>query len=129
MLAVVSASDALMLGSLDQDAMSAVSLAGQIAFVENLFLEAMILGLSALAAQYWGKGDRAAVERIFAYVMKVTALERSDIDVAVAGGSYFDSLQEEIEEIPTLYKIDLVNLDTCRNTLLLEDIREYGREI
>ena len=118
-----------MLGSLDQDAMSAVSLAGQIAFVENLFLEAMILGLSALAAQYWGKGDRAAVERIFAYVMKVTALERSDIDVAVAGGSDFDSLQEEIEEIPTLYKIDLVNLDTCRNTLLLEDIREYGREI
>ena len=74
MLAVVSASDALMLGSLDQNAMSAVSLAGQIAFVENLFLEAMILGLSALAAQYWGKGDRAAVERIFAYVMKVTAL-------------------------------------------------------
>ncbi len=118
-----------MLGSLDQDAMSAVSLAGQIAFVENLFLEAMILGLSALAAQYWGKGDRAAVERIFAYVMKVTALERSDIDVAVAGVSDFDSLQEEIEEIPTLYKIDLVNLDTCRNTLLLEDIREYGREI
>ena len=45
------------------------------------------------------------------------------------GGSDFDSLQEEIEEIPTLYKIDLVNLDTCRNTLLLEDIREYGREI
>ncbi len=74
MLAVVSASDALMLGRLDQDAMSAVSLAGQIAFVENLFLTAMVLGLSALAAQYWGKGDRAAVERIFAYVMKVTVL-------------------------------------------------------
>ncbi len=27
-----------------------------------------------LAAQYWGKGDRAAVERIFAYVMKITAV-------------------------------------------------------
>ena len=37
MLASVSASDALMLGKLAQDSMSAVSLAGQAAFVENLF--------------------------------------------------------------------------------------------
>lgn len=72
MLALVSASDALMLGVLSQDALSAVSLAGQVAFVENLFLAAMTIGLSMLAAQYWGKGDRAAVERIFAYVMKIT---------------------------------------------------------
>lgn len=74
MLALVSASDALMLGMLTQDALSAVSLAGQITFVENLFLAAMAIGLSMLAAQYWGKGDRAAVERIFAYVMKITAV-------------------------------------------------------
>lgn len=72
MLALVSASDALMLGMLTQDALSAVSLAGQITFVENLFFAAMAIGLSMLAAQYWGKGDRAAVERIFAYVMKIT---------------------------------------------------------
>ena len=38
-------------------------------------------------------------------------------------------LQEELEDIPTLYKIDLVDLDTCKNQLLLEDIKEYGREI
>lgn len=73
MLAVVSASDALMLGRLSQDALSAVSLAGQVTFVENLFFAAMTIGLSMFAAQYWGKGDRDAVERIFAYVMKVTA--------------------------------------------------------
>ena len=72
MLALVSASDALMLGMLTQDALSAVSLAGQITFVENLFFAAMAIGLSMLAAQYWGKRDRAAVERIFAYVMKIT---------------------------------------------------------
>ena len=72
MLALVSASDALMLGMLTQDALSAVSLAGQITFVENLFFAAMAIGLSMFAAQYWGKGDRAAVERIFAYVMKIT---------------------------------------------------------
>jgi len=73
MLALVGASDALMLGMLAQDALSAVSLAGQITFVENLFFAAMSIGLSMLAAQYWGKQDRAAVERIFAYVMKITA--------------------------------------------------------
>ncbi len=73
MLASVSASDALMLGKLTQDSMSAVSLASQVAFVENLFLAAVTIGLSIFAAQYWGKKDRAAVEQIFAYVMKITA--------------------------------------------------------
>lgn len=72
MLALVSASDALMLGTLTQDALSAVSLASQITFVENLFLAAVTIGLSMLAAQYWGKKDKDAVERIFAYVMKIT---------------------------------------------------------
>lgn len=73
MLALVSASDALMLGVLTQDALSAVSLASQVTFVENLFFAAMTIGLSMLAAQYWGKQDRASVERIFGYVMKLTA--------------------------------------------------------
>lgn len=73
MLALVSASDAFMLGALSQDSLSAVSLASQVTFVENLFFAAMTIGLSMLAAQYWGKGDRKAVEHIFAYVLKITA--------------------------------------------------------
>ena len=73
MLALVSASDALMLGAISQEALAAVSLAGQITFVQNLFLAAMTIVLSMLAAQYWGKGEIPAVERIFAYVLKLTA--------------------------------------------------------
>lgn len=73
MLALVSASDALMLGVISQEALAAVSLAGQITFVQNLFLAAMTIGLSMLAAQYWGKKEIPAVERIFAYVLKITA--------------------------------------------------------
>ncbi len=73
MLAVVSASDAIMLNLISQDKMAAVSLATQITFVENLFLAAMTIGFSILAAQYWGKGKKEAVEKIFAYVMKITA--------------------------------------------------------
>ncbi len=72
MLALVSASDAWMLGLLHQDALGAVSLAGQVAFVENLFLGAMTIGFSMLAAQYWGKGDLVSVEKIFAFVMRIT---------------------------------------------------------
>lgn len=72
MLALVSASDALMLGMLAQDSLSAVSLASQITFVENLFFAAVTIGLSMFAAQYWGKKDMASVERIFAYTMKIT---------------------------------------------------------
>lgn len=74
MLALVSASDAVMLGMLSQDALSAVSLAGQVTFVENLFFAAVTIGLSMFAAQYWGKNDKASVEKIFAYVMKITAI-------------------------------------------------------
>ncbi len=72
MLAAVSASDAIILGFISQDEMAAVSLATQITFVENLFLSAMTIGLSLLAAQYWGKKDIYSVERIFSYVAKCT---------------------------------------------------------
>lgn len=61
MLALVSASDALMLGMLTQDSLSAVSLASQVIFVENLFLMAMTIGLSMFAAQYWGKEDKWSI--------------------------------------------------------------------
>ena len=55
---------------------------------------------------------------------KGTARERSDIDIAVTGVDDFDRLVESIEELPTLYSVDIVNMDTCKNEPLLEDIRE-----
>ena len=58
-----------------------------------------------------------------------TARERSDIDIAVTGAENFELLVEEVEELPTLYSVDLVNMDTCKNELLLEDIRQYGRKV
>mgnify|MGYP000335726419 FL=1 len=60
---------------------------------------------------------------------KETARERSDIDIAVSGVDDFEELVEKVEELPTLYSVDLLNLDTCRNELLLEDIKQYGRKI
>ncbi len=66
---------------------------------------------------------------LFGSRAKGTERERSDIDIAVRGVSDILALQEEIEDIPSLYKVDLVDLDECRNPLLLEDIEKYGREI
>ena len=60
---------------------------------------------------------------------KGVARERSDIDIAVSGVENFNELVEKAEELPTLYSVDIVNMDTCKNQLLLEDIRQYGRKV
>lgn len=57
------------------------------------------------------------------------ARERSDIDVAVSGVEDFELLREKVDDLPTLFTVDLLNLDTCKYQLILEDIRDYGREI
>lgn len=74
MTALVSVSDAVMLGFLSQDALSAVSLAGQVQFVYTLFLFAAMQGVSIFAAQYWGKGDRTAVEKTLGIGLKMSVL-------------------------------------------------------
>lgn len=84
----------------------------------------IISEVAALCREYGAKkvilyGSRA----------KGTARERSDIDIAVSGVDNMDALIEKVEELPTLYSVDLLNMDICRNNLLLEDIKQYGREI
>lgn len=72
MTALVSASDAFMLGFVSQTSLSAVSLATQIQFVHNLFMLALTIGATTLAAQYWGKGDTDSVEEILAIAHKIS---------------------------------------------------------
>lgn len=70
MLSLVSASDALMLGLVDQSSLAAVSLATQIQFVFGLFMSGFTNGGSILAAQYWGKGSKENVEQTFGLMMR-----------------------------------------------------------
>ena len=63
-----------MLGFVNQDSLSAASLAGQVTFVFNLFMGGLTMGTSILAAQYYGKGDTTSIEKIFAYVTKISFL-------------------------------------------------------
>lgn len=65
MLALVAACDALMLGRVAQEQMTAVSLATQIQFVQNMFLSAATAAGAILGAQYWGKGSKKTLEDIF----------------------------------------------------------------
>lgn len=70
LVALIGATDALMLGRFSQDAVAAVSLANQIAFIMSLFSSAVIGGGGVLLAQYWGKGDRTTVKNLFCMLMK-----------------------------------------------------------
>jgi len=74
MLAAVAACDAIMLGRVDQNAMSAVSLAGQIQFIQNIFFWASTGAASVLGAQYFGKKDLKTLDRIFSLCLRINLI-------------------------------------------------------
>jgi Na+-driven multidrug efflux pump len=74
MLALVGASDALMLGRLSQNAVSAVSLANQISFIMSLFSGAVLGGAGTLIAQYYGKNDRTTVKNLMSVSIRLGEL-------------------------------------------------------
>ena len=73
MLAMVAVADAFMLGGMDQNYMSAVSLATQIQFIQNMFLAAATASLGILGA-YWGKGDKKTLDEIFCMALRLCGL-------------------------------------------------------
>ncbi|MGF7009827.1 putative MATE family efflux protein [Lachnospiraceae bacterium PF1-22] len=74
MLAAVAAGDAVMLGRVDQNSMSAVSLATQIQFIQNMILAAVTGGISILGAQYWGKQDLKTINDLFCMGLKLAGI-------------------------------------------------------
>ncbi len=74
MLASVAAGDALMLGRIAQEEMTAVSLATQVQFVQNIFLMAITGAGAILGAQYWGKGDTATMQKLFHLMLRSSIL-------------------------------------------------------
>ena len=85
MTALVGACDAIMLGKLSQDAMSAVSLATQVTFVFNLFMFAFMAGENMFVAQYYGKGDYTGISQVFSLVTKICGF----IEVVFLAGTLF----------------------------------------
>lgn len=62
----VTAADTVMLGYIDESAISSVSLANQILFILVLIVFGVTSGASILNSQYWGKQNIKAIEKILA---------------------------------------------------------------
>ena len=67
---LVSASDTLMLGLLNQESLSAISLAAQVSFIHHILLFSLTSGTAVLAAQYWGRGDARSVEKVLGIALR-----------------------------------------------------------
>ena len=70
----LSVADTLMLGYVSQTALASSSLAGQIQFVLNMIFMGLAAGITILAAQYWGKGNLSAVEKVFSIGLKLSVI-------------------------------------------------------
>lgn len=72
MLSAVAVADTLMLGSVEQNSMSAVSLATKIQFIQNIIISTLVAALIVLGAQYWGKKDTKSVDKLFWTTVKLS---------------------------------------------------------
>ena len=108
MLALVAAGDALMLGQVAQEEMTAVSLATQIQFVQNMFLGAITMAGGILGAQYFGKGDRCTIEELFNLMLRYCGL----LSVLFFAGCEFFP-----EQLMHIFTHDRVLLEIGRNYL------------
>lgn len=70
----VQSADVIMLGQVGEISLSAASLAGQIQFVLMMMLFGLASGASVLTAQYWGKGDMRAIEKITSIALRASLL-------------------------------------------------------
>ncbi len=61
----VNLADSMMLGSYSETAMSGVSLANQIQFLLQMFVNGAANGLVVIASQYWGKKQTAPIKKVF----------------------------------------------------------------
>ena len=82
--AAVSSADILMLSFVSQAALSASSLAGQVSFILSNLIYGISSASAVMAAQYWGKGDRKAVEKVMGIALKIALLISIPFSLAAA---------------------------------------------
>ncbi|MBR3763679.1 MAG: MATE family efflux transporter [Clostridia bacterium] len=81
----VGSADVVMLSYVSQEALSASSLAGQVAFIMSNLIYGLSSASAVMAAQYWGKGDKTAVERVLGIAVRLALL----VSVVFAAGAAF----------------------------------------
>lgn len=70
----VNSADVIMLSFVSQEALSASSLAGQVAFIMSNLIYGLSSASAVMAAQYWGKGDRTAVRRVLGIALRLALM-------------------------------------------------------
>ena len=80
----VNSADVIMLSYVSQEALSASSLASQVAFIMSNLIYGLSSASAVMAAQYWGKGDRTAVERVLGMASRFALLVGAVFAVAAA---------------------------------------------
>lgn len=108
----VSMMDTIMLGRLGNIQLSASAQANQPGFVFQLFNFGLAGGGTVLAAQYWGKRDMEAIRRIFAIVIRFSAVVGILLSVLAL---MFP------EEIMSFY----IKKDTAEDMLILSEAVKY----
>lgn len=90
-----------------------------------------IMSVSELIDQVAAICKKSGVKRLdlFGSFATGTAAPTSDIDFVVYGCKDILRLEEALEEIDTLRKIDIFDYDSINNEFLLEDIKKYGKQI
>ena len=69
---LVNSVDILMLGYIGQDELAAVSLASQYMFILWGFFFGISSAATLMNSQYWGKGDKRAIQAIFGIALKIS---------------------------------------------------------
>lgn len=70
----VTSADIIMLGKLNQEAMSGVSIANQFLYIYVIILFGISSGATVLNAQYWGKKDLRAISKVLGISIAVSIL-------------------------------------------------------
>lgn len=70
----VGMADVVMLGQVDQVALSSSSLANQVQFLLNIIYFGLASALTILASQYWGKQDKLTIGKIFGIGLIISLL-------------------------------------------------------
>jgi len=75
--------DSIMVGSLGEVQLSAVTMANQPFFLFMMFMMGLSAGGCVLISQYWGKGDRETISKVFGLVIKIAVLASIGVTTAV----------------------------------------------
>ena len=97
---------------------------GEIGNMSNMSIEEIIKEVTAIC-----KTHNVEHLSLFGSFATGTATSTSDVDFVVYGCKNILDLEDAVDEIMTLRKIDLFDYDNIRNKSLLEDIDTYAKQI